>query len=272
MGPIVATLPVPTLVTPLNAPSPSHNRPPPPTRKPALHEQSLKHAGQPPSGSSQSVPVPPPSVSDPAPIHFHNAPPSPRHPAFDIPPDGWIPYASGNDSSTILVPPPHELSRPVSPSEEPRRSPSGADAALPDGLPTAPQGSRPGSRMDYTNPIQSRDYAHDGAPPKPPSIVVSSPRSRSRQSTLDNYDLLGPPRHEQVYRQGVDRESIMAGQGPSDTPPGVYRMHTVDDANEHGTLDRLFSHRYRSRRSPGNGKGRDEVPDINVESPVRVSL
>lgn len=284
IAPIASLLPIPTLVTPLNAPSPSHNRPPPPQhQQSSLHPPSPKKSQQPRPASPQPLPVPPPastSPHDPVPISIHNAPPSPSHPPVDIPPDGWIPYAANNDSSSILLPPPHELSRPVSPvpsteNGTPRRSsPRALPVPPPETRYAAPStniNSMAQDRRHYSPSVRSRDYASRGAGAsrKPPSTSMNSPQSR--QSTISHYDLLGPPRHEMVYRQGVDRESLMAGQGPPDRPVEVRTVHRIEeDDDNRSMLEKMFTKRYKSRRSPDKGKGkeRDTVPVVLVESPV----
>ena len=92
------TLPVPTVVTPLNLPSPSHSRADTPAGMPVAH---------PAPRSLDSGSIPPP-------IPVRESTPSPSHPPVELPPDGWIPYASGPNEE-ILLPPPHELSGPLSP-------------------------------------------------------------------------------------------------------------------------------------------------------------
>ncbi|THG95115.1 hypothetical protein EW026_g6483 [Hermanssonia centrifuga] len=163
---------------------------------------------------------------DPGPIAVHNIPPSPSHPRVDVPPDGWIPYAANNDSSTILIPPPHELSGAVSP-VDPSPTRSEAPLPVPNQVPYSvpgPSGSYRSNDVQppqYASSVQSRDYAFGGAPLpiKPPSTGMNSPQS-TRPSTMSQYDLLvPPPNQERIYRQGVDRQSIMAGSGPADEPP-----------------------------------------------------
>ena len=71
------------------------------------------------SGGASGWPISEPD-DDIRPIAVHNAPPSPSHMHYDIPPDGYIPE-KGSDNF-ISIPPPHELYRPptaTSPTDEP---------------------------------------------------------------------------------------------------------------------------------------------------------
>ncbi|KAF7795810.1 hypothetical protein EIP86_006977 [Pleurotus ostreatoroseus] len=331
VAPIVQTLPVPTITTPLNAPSPSHSRPTPPEhRRTQLKTPSPPRRSKTPAvASPQPLPVPmpasltrppqapspvpsrspapsrtpvrkpapapvpppapaapPPRTPDPVPIPIHNAMPSPRHPHVDLLPDGYIPYAANHDTSSIVLPPAHELSRPVSPIEV---GPNGIPKPPPpdempdddDSLESLPFVPPPQSARSVASLARSQRYAPSVAssrqgygygygggaplPMKPPSTGMNSPQSRP--STLSHYDLLGPPRKEAVYRQGVDRETVMAGQGP---PDRVYtpRSQLVEqhDRDSQSTWDKLFKKPKRSKRSI-KGKEREYVPDIFVESP-----
>ncbi|KAI0329765.1 hypothetical protein GY45DRAFT_1371297 [Cubamyces sp. BRFM 1775] len=93
------TLPIPTLTTPLNMPSPSHSQATTPAPPP-------KPSSRPPPRIVRPEDVPPP-------IPIQEPIPSPVHPTTAIPPDSWIPYE--DPSGEISLPPPHELSRPVTP-------------------------------------------------------------------------------------------------------------------------------------------------------------
>ena len=165
-APHAPTLPVPTITTPLRAPSPSHAPPPP-----------------------EPVPVPGSSAArqhydanEPIhPIPIHNPVPSPSHPPVSIPPDNFIPYANSTDE--ILLPPPHELSRPVSPA-------SSTHSLLPDSRAPLPGPS---------NDVRNHDFAYpSGNVPFVPSHQgVSAPGPFSPQSKastrLSDYDLVNKP-------------------------------------------------------------------------------
>ncbi|OJT12569.1 hypothetical protein TRAPUB_10893 [Trametes pubescens] len=104
------------------------------------------------------------------PTPVHNAPPSPHHVDYTIPPDGYIP-AMGPDN-TIPIPPPHELERPPSMS-----SMRPSEVSMADEHPSrAPPG--PNAR-DYGFPQQPR----------------ASPRSYAESlpsTTISQFDLVNP--------------------------------------------------------------------------------
>ena len=190
---IADSLPVPTVTTPMNAPSPSHERSPP--------------------RDSPPIPIPEPARSeDPIPIPIHEAPLSPSHPAYHMPPDNWIPLST--DGEAIPIPPPHEFSRPVSPVD-----PSPTHSQLP--LPPLPHEDVPSSidineepkPVRYEPSVRSRDYAYRAGSSRgpPPSLSIRSPQSRT-STRISEYDLVGPPKFERTYRQGVDRDSILGKQ------------------------------------------------------------
>ncbi|KAI0088350.1 hypothetical protein BDY19DRAFT_906841 [Irpex rosettiformis] len=243
-------LPVPTLTTPVNAPSPSHARyiPPP----------SSLHTRQAPPPSPQPLPIPEPQprqrdssgrTSAPRddyihPIPIHEAPPSPVHPHINVLPDNFIPYARDNDVSSIVMPPPHELSRPVSPVDA---SPARSDIPLPVPPPghvqvdPSPLGSResiipiaPGTSASqnrrtipraYESSMRSRDYAYPTAPTasvsshlQPPTTGMNSPQSRT-STRISEYDILGRPSGSGIYgsRHDGDRDSVESGRGYTDS-------------------------------------------------------
>ncbi|KIP07740.1 hypothetical protein PHLGIDRAFT_127424 [Phlebiopsis gigantea 11061_1 CR5-6] len=275
---IADMLPIQTVTTPINAPSPSHDRPPPP--------------------DSPSLPIPEPARSeDPLPIPFHEAPPSPSHPAYHMPPDNWVPLS--RDGEAIPVPPPHEFSRPVSPVD-----PSPAHSQLP--LPPLPHEDMPSSidinedpkPVRYEPSVRSRDYAYGAGSSRgpPPSLSIRSPQSRT-STRISEYDLVGPPKFERTYRQGVDRDSILAKQaayregretmsprGPRDlaVSEGPVPLRTGSGPSDHadrrpqkshhssdyrGPLERLFRKHLRSRQSSDVNTNEHSVPAITVESP-----
>lgn len=194
---------MPSLTTPLNAPSPSHSRQTSPTSTPPLPVPMSRQR------------------RDSAPVPIHEAPLSPMHPDFDVPPDGWIPYAPGNDFNNIEIPPPHELSRPVSPVDP---SPVQSEAALPTGaaisresiipIEPSPNHSYREDRRQYDSSLRSRDYAYNANPlPIPPRIrSVTSPQSRT-STRISEYDLIAPPRREDIYQPRERRDSVSMGEG-----------------------------------------------------------
>lgn len=173
------TLPVPTLVTPLNVPSPSHSRADTPLGMPVAH---------PPPRSLDDGEVPPP-------VPIHERAPSPAHPPVDIPPDGWIPLATGPNEE-IFLPPPHELSRPVTPvSPTPPPPP-----ILQPAEPSQPAASS--SAMPPPPQLISRDYPE--IPPGGVSLTRSSASTRplSPQSkastTISQFDITNAPPRGQI--------------------------------------------------------------------------
>ena len=187
-------LPIPTVTTPMNAPSPSHERPS--------------------STSPPPLQVPDPARSeDPIPIPMHEAPPSPSHPAYVQPPDNWIPYVK--DSDSIDIPPPHEFSRPVSPVDPPSPRSEHTLPPLPhEDVPSSININEEPKPVRYEPSVRSRDYAYSAGPSRgpPPSLSIRSPQSRT-STRISEFDLVGPPKFERTYRQGVDRDSIL-GQQP----------------------------------------------------------
>lgn len=135
------------------------------------------------------------------------------HPRYDIPPDNYIPYA--RDDETIPIPPPHEFLRPVTPVEA---SPAPSEAPLPPIPPPSPP-ARPirveePKVIPYEPSVRSRDYAYrpgSSASRRPPPASMRSPQSRT-STRISEYDLVGPPKFERVYREGVDRDSITGRQ------------------------------------------------------------
>ncbi|THH32827.1 hypothetical protein EUX98_g1318 [Antrodiella citrinella] len=83
---------------------------------------------------------------------IHEAPPSPSHPPYDMLPDNYIPLA--NDSRDIIMPPPHELSRPVTPTTP--------IPSLPETiLPVAPSQET----LVQAQSVRSRDFAYYNVAP-----------------------------------------------------------------------------------------------------------
>lgn len=136
-----------------------------------------------------------------------------------------------------------------------------------------------------TSSGRPRANTYGAAPPPPPPVGIlkapstsmASPRSQSRASTLNHYDLL---KSEKVYRQGVDRESLMSGKeyglGSVRSIP-VYSSKAIhgnerDDSDYDSPLLDKFTSRYRERVSPksqrGGGREGEAEPAINVQSPV----
>ncbi|KAI0752548.1 hypothetical protein C8Q80DRAFT_1267081 [Daedaleopsis nitida] len=270
-----ATLPVPTIVTPLNAPSPSHSR----------------------AGTPVGIPVPHPaprSLDDgqiSAPIPIYEPVPSPVHPPVEIPPDGYIPYA--DRAEEIYLPPPHELSRPVSPVSP---TPASAPALHPS------QSSHPGPSRASDYGARTRDYAYDTSIP-PEGVPITGTRSSeskamsplSKASTnISQFDLVGapssklrvsttgrPPVREDVGspRGPRPREDFPAPVIPPPPPPeparGPVRTARVQSPVSTSPLDRVFKNRFLSKSFKDRGRGRDTppvipphvIPDIVIESP-----
>ncbi|OCH84834.1 hypothetical protein OBBRIDRAFT_374312 [Obba rivulosa] len=277
IGVHAATLPVPTLTSPLRMASPNHATPPSPSP-----------ASVPTSSNRRSR-------DDDAiyPIPIRQATPEPVHPPYQIPPDNWIPVDGAH------IPPPHEFTEPLTPRS---RSPSLVETApVPD--------------PSYEPSIRTRDYAYtQGAvpilPPNNASNLLFSPSSRT-STRISEYELLRdrrdagpwPPRTQdaledmrQVIRTpGPSTERPRSPSRPDLRPPSPRGPRTQDsspvplplpppfaggaeDYNERGrrhrshhiraqgsSLERLFKRRFQEReRNSGSSGG---VPDIVVESP-----
>ena len=132
----------------------------------------------------------------PPPIPIHERPPSPSHPPVDVPPDGWIPLATGPNEE-IFLPPPHELSRPVTPvSPTPPPPP-----ILRPAEPAQPVAST--SAMPPPPQLISRDYLPD-IPAEGVPLTRSSASTRpmsplSKASTsISQFDIISAPPRGQV--------------------------------------------------------------------------
>jgi len=229
------------------------------------------------------------------PIPIHNASSSPSHPAFEIPPDNYIPYMDRDNG--IALPPPHELSRPVTP-----RSPS---PPLANAAPRSQQ-------VIYQQPVRSHDFAYSQgiAPVQPGNAGPHAPFSpQSRTSTnISQYDLLSARNERsgnssrtaaealagfrQIFRpttpsnRSVERSrtpgrsaredrTAVSPRGPrprEDLPAIDVNMAPVRNdsptsrqrnSSTGSPLERLFKKRFRNRTSGSSGG----VPDITVESP-----
>ncbi|RDX39954.1 hypothetical protein OH76DRAFT_489641 [Lentinus brumalis] len=264
------TLPVPTIVTPLNDPSPSHSR----------------------AGTPAGMPVPHPaprSLDDNegeifTPIPIHEPQPSPMHPPVEIPPDGYIPYAGSSEE--IYLPPPHELSRPITPASP---TPPPAPAIHPV-QPPQPSTSMAPPREPH---VRSRDYAFAaGIPPEGVPVIRSnasgrpmSPMSKA-STTISQFDLVGAPSSKGKLRLAMSgrsaRDDVGSPRGPrprevlpgpARPPPGERQDSRDSERSVQGTsptspLDRLFKKRFRSKSVKGTPPGTAPViPDIIVESP-----
>ncbi|KAH8080723.1 hypothetical protein BXZ70DRAFT_910937 [Cristinia sonorae] len=302
-----ATLPVPTLITPMNLPSPSHapSRPSPATATDPNVRRSRSHSRA--EAPARSDPL------DRVPTPIHNRPPSVSHAPYDILPDNYIPYA--NDTREITMPPPHELSRPVTPA-----TPA---ASLPETILPIAAPSQETTVQPATASVRSRDFAYGSSRSVPnPSFVESlrpkgphrtmSPQSRT-STRISEFDILGPSRvkgagsrsiHSAMgsYDGGPSSSSLpMRAPSRSRTPgppierppsprgprshsdpsapstssalrPELERRRTSSD--NRGPLEKLFRKRYRNRTSPSPPDSVGEtlsvarhVPDITVESP-----
>ncbi|KAI0634550.1 hypothetical protein C8Q77DRAFT_1056017 [Trametes polyzona] len=244
------TLPVSTVTTPLNVPSPAHSR----VETPALANANPVGAGD--------VPTP---------IPIQNPIPSPLHSPVEIPPDGWIPYEDA--SGVISVPPPHELSRPVSP-----RSPS---PAPPPEVPPIP--SRTGTSQGlhtrprdyiYANPNASQSGPMTAGQFAPSIHRPFSPQSKASTS-ISQFDLIQPRNKSRGGKSREDRVPT-SPRGPrprEDLPPLRPEMGERQDtagtsnsveqnASPTTPLDRVFKRRF--RRGPST---QTVIPDIIVEAP-----
>lgn len=138
------------------------------------------------------------------------------------------------------MPPPHELSRPVSPIEP---SPSRSSAPLPVPPPghilidRSPLGSRESiipivpsttgsqsyrSAHRYESSMKSRDYAYPTAPTtarsshlQPPVTGMNSPQSRT-STRISEFDIVGRPSGSYSGRNDGDRDSIESARAYAD--------------------------------------------------------
>lgn len=199
-------MPVPTITTPVNAPSPFHGSPMPmPT--PAPH----------------SRPSPRRPEDDLPPFPIRNVTPSPSHPPYEIPPDNYIPYA--DDAESISIPPPHEFQEPVTPLDR-----------------TPPIAGQPLSEESEPNPlyIRGRDYAYRDERTRQPVTSTAalgglgSPQSRT-STHISQFELIAPPRshsaknpksYHEEFRQG-----IMRSQTPVETQRPITPMRPSSRMN-----------------------------------------
>ncbi|KAI0638518.1 hypothetical protein C8Q77DRAFT_1091542 [Trametes polyzona] len=160
------------------------------------------------------------------PTTIHNAPPSPRHVDYSIPPDGYIP-AMGPDN-IIPIPPPHELSRPASMSSMHPET---------DDLPSR---GAPG--------VNSRDYAYTQQPRGSPRSYADSLPS----TTISQFDLVSAPQS--------------ATRGLRDRSSGLSAIPEVSSSMEFspGTEGRVRSSIYPDMNGP-NGSTSDlgKAPGIS---------
>ena len=192
-------------------------------RTPAVVEQHLDPIGE---TMLNFPPSPPPAVtspirevvSHPEPIAVHNTPSPLHHPETIIPPDGFIPRAE-NDS-TIRLPPPHEMSRTVSP--------------------TSPTLARQESMESEPLRVLIRDPGtrHEVVPLEP-----ESPGS----TTISQFELVSEP-NGSVSRQSrrkrrslsVIPEVVSAENTPADNPRSISRDSGSRPASSpsvsHGTV------------------------------------
>jgi hypothetical protein len=223
------TLPVPTIVTPISAPSMTRASRSPTTRTPVPVPVSA------PSQSPESI----------RPIPVRNSMPSPAPHSTRVLRDGFIPEADRD--STIHIPPPHELSMPV-------RSPQASEPSLP---PLPP--SRPGSERDTFGPtVLTRDYAYPsgGGPEQGRSHGVPRNRTTSTASrgstTISQYDLVSPPR-------GSHRPEGSSRYG-AQSPRSVSNML-------HAAVEDPRGENYRERRSrtpqTSSTRGRNEEEEVS---------
>ncbi|KAH9848096.1 hypothetical protein C2E23DRAFT_740120 [Lenzites betulinus] len=242
-------LPVPTFATPLNMPSPSHSRAGTPAHMPLPSSRPINDGDVP------------------EPIPIHGPVPSPMHPPVNMPPDGWIPYEDANGE--ISIPPPHELSRPVTP-----RSPS---PALPAPPPPHIISSEPAPRSRnyiYANPPAQQNVPFAGHS----SMTVDrpfSPQSKA-STTISQFPLVAARGTSRDAKAREDVRLPTSPRGPrprEDLPmrPDMGERQETGETSASGEqnaspttpLERVFKRRYR-RAGPSK---ETVIPDIIVEEP-----
>ncbi|KAI0649734.1 hypothetical protein C8Q79DRAFT_1006081 [Trametes meyenii] len=241
------TLPVPTLTTPVNVPSPSHSR-----------AESIipMPIAEPPHPLGEGDVPPPIPISSPQ--------PSPIHPPVSIPPDNWIPYEDANGQ--IALPPPHELSRPVSPAFTPPPPPA------PVLQPSTSQGPRLHPRdYIYANPNASQS----GSMSRSNSNRPFSPQSKASTS-ISQFELVAPRGKARAARAREDRAPMSPrGPRPRENLPSVIPempepQILAGSNNPEPSPITPLENEFRRRREYRRGnpsKDSVKVPDIVVESP-----
>ncbi|KAF5323243.1 hypothetical protein D9619_013506 [Psilocybe cf. subviscida] len=216
-APFAATLPIPTITTPMPVQVPSSQPPVPKPMPPHQPPEQIRVHLHPSDPNAPIHPVP-----------WHNAPRSPNvsHRDIVLPPDNYIPVMDAN--SVISLPPPHELSVMVAPeAPDPARSiRNGRDGAsvLTRANPTAPTGAssiggqrtRPPSAFRVVNqdPTERPRRAS-----RPPISLRQQPRTdRDEASTYQSeLDALSPPRDYREYVPGsFYGRPNKAGNGPAE--------------------------------------------------------
>ncbi|KAI8996676.1 hypothetical protein BD414DRAFT_534364 [Trametes punicea] len=245
-----ATLPVPTLTTPVNLPSPSHSQ----------------RATPVPMPRPSSRPVRPDDV--PPPIPIQEPIPSGLHPPNAMPPDDLIPYE--DRGGEISIPPPHEFSRSMTPASMAPIPPPGVMQPPPitsDELRSQPD------RYLYTNPNASQSGPVFRSNVNRPF----SPESKASTS-ISQFELVAPRSKSRSSKAREDRVPT-SPRGPrprEDLPPIRPEMRERQDTQDTTTtskssdrnvsptspLERVFKRRYRSRPSK-----EIVVPEIVVQSP-----
>lgn len=126
---------------------------------PLMSGSQTGHSGWPTSQDSEPRYIRPTAVQ--------NAPPSPTHADYDVPPDGWVPAIGPGEM--ISLPPPHEL----------HRAPPIASAS------TLSEEPRSASTLG----VNPRDYGQRGHRGSPRSLAESLP-----STTISQFDLVSSPK------------------------------------------------------------------------------
>ncbi|KAL7284796.1 hypothetical protein ACG7TL_002105 [Trametes sanguinea] len=184
------TLPVPTLTTPLNLPSPSHSQPETPAPRPKSSPRQVRPEDVPP------------------PIPIQEPIPSPVHPPEAMPPDSWIPYE--DPSGEISLPPPHELSRPVTPASMTPMPPPAESQAPP--ITSDEMRAHP-DRFLYAHPSASQSGPVSRSQPNRPF----SPQSKASTS-ISQFELVAP---RSKSRAAKAREDYAPARPDDDDEPPV---------------------------------------------------
>ncbi|OBZ70231.1 hypothetical protein A0H81_09710 [Grifola frondosa] len=181
--------------------------------RPSTVGSMARMSGVQPSGPS-AWPTPP--SDDPRyihPISVHNAPPSPRHAGYAIPPDGYIPAADSD--KFIPMPPPHELN------PQPPVSPSSPVPSFQTTRPVSDRPVNPSSRPSTDPPsVYNRDYAYRQRQRGSPRSMTESLPS----TTMSQFDLLSSPR---TRRSGLS--AIQEVSSSLETSPGTVRSAVMPE-------------------------------------------
>ncbi len=209
------------------------------------------------------------------PVSVYNHSPSVVHQSIVLPPDNYIPVMNAN--SVIALPPPHELTIPVSAEAPPVKPPAASQAPPgargPDSRFRVTNADRP--RYKETNDAESAAYAARSGRDAEKYGRTTSMRSVA-STHLSELDMLVPPR-------SFEGERTKAGsRGPDPEPNSRSRPRALTNPHAEGAGDRWPEARrdparaaspapYKPRETvaPAPSSGRDSRNQIEVNFNLR---